>query len=71
MRFLCTEPVMALLVLLTALETHGHGRLREPPSRSSMWRDGFDNIPNYTDNQLSCGGAGVSERGYMKYFIII
>ena len=60
MHLLRMEPLMALLVMLTALETHGHGRLREPPSRSSMWRDGFDNIINYSDNQLNCGGAWVS-----------
>ncbi|CAD5120221.1 DgyrCDS8793 [Dimorphilus gyrociliatus] len=23
-----------------------------------MWRDGFDNPPNYNDNELNCGGAG-------------
>ncbi|XP_067120078.1 uncharacterized protein [Centruroides vittatus] len=34
----------------------GHGRLNEPPGRSTMWRFGFDNPVNYDDNELYCGG---------------
>lgn len=34
----------------------GHGRLIDPPSRSSMWRLGFDNPRNYNDMELFCGG---------------
>ena len=41
-------------------EIEGHGRLVDPPSRSSMWRYGFKNPPNYNDNQLYCGGVQVS-----------
>lgn len=37
----------------------GHGRLVEPPSRSSMWRYGYRNPPNYNDNQLYCGGVQI------------
>ena len=37
----------------------GHGRLIDPPSRSSMWRYGYRNPPNYNDNQLYCGGVQV------------
>ena len=37
----------------------GHGFLQEPPSRSSMWRFGFNTPPNYNDNQLFCGGFQV------------
>ncbi|KAK3094589.1 hypothetical protein FSP39_003699 [Pinctada imbricata] len=33
-----------------------HGRLIEPPGRSTMWRYGFDTPVNYNDNQLFCGG---------------
>lgn len=40
-------------------EVKGHGRLVDPPSRSSMWRYGYKNPPNYNDNQLYCGGAQV------------
>ena len=42
------------------VEVKGHGRLIEPPSRASMWRYGFDTPIDYNDNQLFCGGAGVS-----------
>lgn len=45
-----------------------HGRLREPPSRSSMWRDGFINPPNYNDNELNCGGAGVNSFIHLSTF---
>ena len=34
----------------------GHGRLMEPPSRSSMWRLGYNTPHNYQDNELFCGG---------------
>lgn len=34
----------------------GHGRLIDPPSRSSMWRFGFKTKKNYNDNELFCGG---------------
>ncbi|KAK3094869.1 hypothetical protein FSP39_007325 [Pinctada imbricata] len=34
----------------------GHGRLLEPPSRSSLWRFGLSGLYNYNDNSLYCGG---------------
>ena len=34
----------------------GHGRLRDPPSRASAWRDGFDTPTDWNDNQGFCGG---------------
>ena len=34
----------------------GHGRLIEPPSRSTMWRYGFNNPPNFNDHEIYCGG---------------
>lgn len=37
----------------------GHGRLIEPPSRSSMWRFGYNSPTNYQDNELFCGGSQV------------
>lgn len=49
--------VLGLLVLCTLLvSVSGHGRLLDPPSRSSMWRFGLSSAVNYNDNQLSCGG---------------
>ena len=38
----------------------GHGRLMDPVARSSAWRLGFDTPHNYNDNELFCGGFGVS-----------
>jgi len=47
--------VVAVIFLVTKVK--GHGRLIEPPSRSSMWRYGFDDSPkNWNDNELFCGG---------------
>ncbi|CAL1530979.1 unnamed protein product [Lymnaea stagnalis] len=34
----------------------GHGRLWDPPSRSSMWRQEYGTPINYQDNELFCGG---------------
>ncbi|KAG8199107.1 hypothetical protein JTE90_016244 [Oedothorax gibbosus] len=36
-----------------------HARLMEPPSRSSMWRNGYETPTNYDDNGLYCGGFQV------------
>ena len=50
----------AMLVLLCVIKlTNGHGRLLEPPGRSSMWRVGFNTPINYNDNALYCGGFQV------------
>ncbi|XP_005092248.1 uncharacterized protein LOC101851710 [Aplysia californica] len=50
--------ILQIVTLATVLlvQVRGHGRLIEPPSRSSMWRYRFDNPVNYDDNQLYCGG---------------
>ncbi len=52
--------VVTALLLVT--EVRCHGRLLLPPSRASMWRLGYDNPPNFNDNQLFCGGRDVSVR---------
>ena len=44
----------------------GHGRLMEPPSRSSMWRLGYNTAHNYQDNELFCGGFQVCICGYVS-----
>ncbi|XP_048749525.2 uncharacterized protein LOC125661528 [Ostrea edulis] len=44
------------LVLSVMVSVSGHGRLLDPPSRSSLWRFGLSPVTNYNDNQLSCGG---------------
>ncbi|XP_012943219.1 uncharacterized protein LOC106013054 [Aplysia californica] len=51
---------LSALVLLQVLAVVlGHGRLRQPPGRSTMWRDGFPVPENYMDNQLNCGGRWI------------
>lgn len=49
-----------LLVLVSVWATAwSHGRLVEPPGRSTMWRHkygGFPTEPNYDDDALWCGG---------------
>lgn len=59
--------LLAVLLVILACAVHGHGRLRVPPSRSSMWRDGYDTPPNYNDHQLFCGGFQVSFTLNIKY----
>lgn len=39
-----------------------HGRMVEPPQRSSMWRFGFDIPANFNDNENNCGGMAVCMR---------
>jgi hypothetical protein len=51
---------VAVVVLLMAIGTHQHGSLMDPVNRSSMWRQGYNTIENWTDNQLFCGGFEVS-----------
>ncbi|XP_055940448.1 uncharacterized protein LOC129970612 [Argiope bruennichi] len=51
--------MVVFIVLHWSSLVSGHGRLLEPPSRSSMWRFGFKTKPNYNDNELFCGGYTV------------
>jgi len=36
----------------------GHGRLRHPPGRSTMWRYDYDTPENVNDHETNCGGFG-------------
>ena len=41
----------------------GHGRVRNPPSRATQWREevgGWPSPPDYNDDQSFCGGLPVS-----------
>ncbi|XP_076666100.1 uncharacterized protein LOC143367809 [Andrena cerasifolii] len=51
--------LISSLLAVALQEIHGHGMMMDPVSRSSAWRKGFDVEPNYTDNQLFCGGFSV------------
>ena len=48
----------ALLLLSELPLTCSHGRLVEPPSRVSAWRQGFPTPTHYTDHETNCGGFG-------------
>lgn len=55
--------VLMIGVLLHAIDVcNGHGRLIEPPSRSSAFRYGFQTPPNYNDHELYCGGFARQQR---------
>ncbi|XP_064596455.1 uncharacterized protein LOC135463065 [Liolophura sinensis] len=53
------QRLLALSALLVGMVDviSGHGRLREPPGRSTMWRYGFNTTENFNDNELYCGGV--------------
>lgn len=61
---------LVVLVVIIARNVESHGRLLEPPSRSSMFRFAYSDPmliphrdiiqPNYLDNQLNCGGRQVN-----------
>ena len=54
--------IKSLVLLITICEgVYGHGRLVDPPSRSSAWRYGFKTERNYNDQELFCGGFTVSD----------
>ncbi|XP_052082259.1 uncharacterized protein LOC127719925 [Mytilus californianus] len=52
------EITIALSVSCLLISVSGHGRMIDPPQRSSLWRfykgQGFE--ANYNDNELFCGG---------------
>ncbi|XP_039257738.2 uncharacterized protein LOC120334321 [Styela clava] len=62
--------ITVLLVVTFGAIVNGHGRLRDPPSRSTVWRDEETirrypdvTIPkNYDDVSLFCGGSQVQKK---------
>jgi len=55
---------LPLLFLSAAFfkEAGGHGRLRHPTGRSTMWRYGFETPENVNDHELNCGGFGKQQK---------
>ncbi|XP_076823083.1 uncharacterized protein LOC143469315 [Clavelina lepadiformis] len=61
--------LLAITIAGCVFNANGHGRLLQPPSRSSMWRYAYSDPilypyrsiiqPNYDDNGLNCGGKQV------------
>ncbi|KAI8740124.1 Zonadhesin [Biomphalaria glabrata] len=63
--FLITIQCISTCLLAMLPSGTGHGRLWDPPSRSTMWRQGFQTPANYQDNELNCGGFGYQvSKGY-------
>lgn len=68
-------PITLMLVLAICLiEDHGHsvaghGMMRDPPARASMWRFGFNTPINYDDNGLNCGGRAVILLAILSNFL--
>lgn len=52
--------LLQTIVLIVLDQVNGHGRMIDPPGRSTAWRYGFPTPKNYDDNQLFCGGFQVS-----------
>lgn len=49
--------IASICILIQLIDVcNGHGRLLEPPGRSSAWRFGFKVPINYNDDELFCGG---------------
>ncbi|CAG0892303.1 unnamed protein product [Cyprideis torosa] len=46
-----------MICCFAPISVEAHARFIQPPSRASMWRYGFDNPPDYQDNEGFCGGA--------------
>lgn len=50
--------LLFVVIVLSFMPSHvtGHGRLIDPPARSTAWRYGFPTPVNWNDNELFCGG---------------
>ena len=66
--------LVALVALLGVVYVNGHGRLWEPAGRGTEHRRGFkvpENKKDYNDDQVYCGGRGVSdervEQGFLTF----
>lgn len=55
--------VLIICVLLCSIDVcNGHGRLIDPPGRSTAFRFGFPTPPNYNDHELFCGGLARQQK---------
>lgn len=48
----CSVFVLANVVVLVL----GHGYMIDPPARNACWKQFSQCVPNYTPNELNCGG---------------
>ena len=70
-KLLCLAVALLLLLCCSLERVAGHARLRNPPSRATMWRYDFDNPADYNDNQGFCGGASVRHHVFRYRFTSI
>lgn len=64
--------LLFLLWIIHIESVQGHGKLWEPPARSTMWRRGFNTPRNANDNELNCGGFQVGKNiNYLKGCLFI
>merc|ERR1712168_887879 len=52
----CLTMLLLVSVLCTFSGVSAHGYMELPAARNCMWRFGFPNPPDYSDNQCFCGG---------------
>lgn len=69
-RFNLAQNVQFMAVVLILVYTvdvcNAHGRLIDPPGRSTAWRYGFQTPPNYNDHELYCGGFARQQKNGEK-----
>ncbi|XP_064614474.1 uncharacterized protein LOC135478132 [Liolophura sinensis] len=56
-----SQIVVVMLVVIWSGGCSAHGRMWDPPGRSTMWRVGFSTPRNYNDNSLGCGGRYIHQ----------
>lgn len=49
----------------------GHARMRIPPGRASMWRDGYPTLEDYNDDECFCGGYTVGKKKAADFEFLI
>ncbi|XP_065344983.1 uncharacterized protein LOC135942658 [Cloeon dipterum] len=59
-----TLAALVVALVVSTAYVAGHGFAKDPPSRSSMWRYGYDTPINYEDSQLWCGGFQIQHNAY-------
>lgn len=52
--------IFVVLCSVLVANVYGHGMMLNPVGRQSRWRYDSSAPPNYTDNELYCGGITVS-----------
>lgn len=66
MRVFLLVSTVTILILTNGVK--GHGRMIDPVSRSTAWRQGFNVPENMEDNSLFCGGWAVSKYLLTVYY---